>query len=83
MKQYAIVEYLRKLTLGGTKEESSKRFMAMYVLIGIMTPISIAYTTGENLVMVLGIYSTLIVSLAVTSTTETIKTNNKPKNEEE
>lgn len=58
----AIFEYFRRLTLGGNKE-SSKRFLALYVGVFLITYIVASFTNASNMEMVLGELIALVVTL--------------------
>jgi hypothetical protein len=57
-----LLEYFRKLTLGGGKE-SSKRFLAIYLGFPLVTYVVVRFTTVQNMEWVLGEMFTFIVSL--------------------
>lgn len=49
----AVIEYLRNLTMG-TSKESSKRFIALYVGVILISYIVLRFTNATNIEMILG-----------------------------
>jgi Flp pilus assembly protein TadB len=47
------INYLKKILNSGSKE-SSKRFLALYLCLGLVTYVVIMFTNKDNLEMVLG-----------------------------
>jgi len=76
------IEYLRKLTLGGN-QESSKRFIALYTVIVLITVPVMKYTDHSNLAIVLGILTGFVSALLTVAAYESIKGVNKNKPPEE
>jgi hypothetical protein len=75
-----LLEYFRRLTLGGNKE-SSKRFIAMYVSVVLITYCVLRYVNVSNLQVVLGILTTFVLSLLAVASYESVKGVNKNKDE--
>jgi hypothetical protein len=76
MKQ--LIEYFRKLTLGGN-QESSKRFIALYVGILLITYIVLRFTNASNAEMILGELIAFVLTLLGIASYESIKGINKNK----
>ena len=66
-----IIEYLRKLTIGGSKE-SSKRFIALFAMM-IVTYIVCRFTNAENIEVILAELLTFITTLLGIATYESVK----------
>lgn len=75
-----LIEYLRKLTLGGSKE-SSKRFIALFAMT-IVTYIVCRYTDAGNLEIILAELLTFITTLLGIATYESVKKISKNKTDE-
>lgn len=73
-----LIEYFRKLTLGGN-QESSKRFIALYVGILLITYIVLRFTNASNAEMILGELIAFVLTLLGIASYESIKGINKNK----
>jgi len=71
-----LLEYFRRLTLGGNKE-SSKRFLAVYIGFPLATYVVVRFTTVENMEMVLAQLLTFVISLLGIASYENHKSINK------
>ena len=67
-----LIEYFRRLTLGGNKE-SSKRFIALYATAFLMTYIVMRFTDSENVAIILGELIAFVLTLLGIASYETIK----------
>lgn len=72
----AILEYFRRLTLGGNKE-SSKRFLALYVGVILITYVVARFTNASNVEMILGELIALVLTLVGITSYENHKGANK------
>lgn len=78
-----LFEYFRRLTLGGNKE-SSKRFLALYIGVFLITYVVLKFTNATNMEMVLGELIALVVTLVGITSYENHKgLNNTKENEPE
>ena len=76
-----IWQYIKKLTQSNSNE-SSKRFLAMYVTLILITFLVIMYTNKQNVELIIGELIAFVLSLVTVGAWE--KRNiNKYKNEEE
>lgn len=75
-----LIEYFRKLTLGGTRE-SSKRFIALFTMM-IVTYIVCRFTNADNVELILAELLTFITTLLGIAAYESVKGVNKIKTEE-
>ena len=76
------INFLYKLTLGGSKE-SSKRFIALYVGIFLITYIVLRFTNHKNLEIVLAELIAFVLALLGIAAYEGIKRIQNNKNEPE
>jgi hypothetical protein len=67
-----LIEYFRRLTLGGNKE-SSKRFIALYITMFLITYCVVRFTDSNNVVIILGELITFVLTLLGIASYETIK----------
>jgi hypothetical protein len=75
-----LIEYFRKLTLGGN-QESSKRFIALFIAIFLITYIVLRFTNADNVEIILGELIAFVLTLLGIASYETIKGVNKNKEE--
>lgn len=75
-----LIEYLRKLTIGGSKE-SSKRFIAL-ITMSIVTYIVCRFTNADNVELILAELLTFITTLLGIATYESVKGIGKGKTDE-
>jgi hypothetical protein len=74
-----LIEYFRNLTLGGNAE-SSKRFIALYIGVFLITFVVLKYTNVSNVEMILGELIMFVLTLLGLATYETVKgASKKPK----
>lgn len=71
-----LIEYFRRLTLGGNKE-SSKRFIALYIGVILITYVVLIYTDANNAEIMLGELIAFVLTLLGIASYETIKGVNK------
>ena len=71
-----LIEYFRRLTLGGNKE-SSKRFIALYIGVILITYVVLRYTDANNVEIILGELIAFVLTLLGIASYETIKGVNK------
>jgi len=71
-----LIEYFRRLTLGGNKE-SSKRFIALYIGVILITYVVLRYTDSTNVEIILGELIAFVLTLLGIASYETIKGVNK------
>jgi Flp pilus assembly protein TadB len=67
-----LIEYFRRLTLGGNKE-SSKRFIALYIGVILITYVVLRYTDSTNVEIILGELIAFVLTLLGIASYETIK----------
>jgi hypothetical protein len=67
-----LIEYLKKLTLGGSKE-SSKRFIALYIGVILITYVVLRFTDSTNNEIILGELIAFVLTLLGIASYETIK----------
>jgi hypothetical protein len=72
-----MIEYLRKLTLGGN-QESSKRFIALITML-LVTYIVCRYTNASNVEFILAELLTFVTTLLGIAAYESVKGVNKNK----
>jgi len=77
----ALFEYFRRLTLGGNKE-SSKRFLALYVGVILITYVVLRFTNASNVEMILGELIALVLTLVGITSYENHKGLNKTEDNE-
>lgn len=78
MQQF--IEYFRRLTLGGNKE-SSKRFIALYIAVILITYIVLRFTSSSNAEIILGELIAFVLTLLGIASYETVKGVNNRKDE--
>jgi hypothetical protein len=71
-----LFEYFRRLTLGGNKE-SSKRFLALYIGVILITYVVLRFTNASNVEMILGELIALVLTLVGITSYENHKGLNK------
>ena len=76
-----LIEYLRKLTLGGNRE-SSKRFIALFTM-AIVTYIVCRFTNADNVELILAELLAFITTLLGIAAYESVKGVNNKTNESE
>ena len=76
-----LIEYLRKLTLGGNRE-SSKRFIALFAMT-IVTYIVCRFTNADNVELILAELLTFITTLLGIAAYESVKGINNKTDESE
>jgi hypothetical protein len=67
-----LIEYFKKLTLGGSKE-SSKRFIALYIGVILITYVVLRFTDSTNNEIILGELIAFVLTLLGIASYETIK----------
>lgn len=77
-----IWEYIKKLTQANSNE-SSKRFLAMYVTLVLITFLVIMYTNKTNVELIIGELITFVLSLVTVGAWEKRNFNKYKKDEEE
>lgn len=77
----ALFEYFRRLTLGGNKE-SSKRFLALYIGVILITYVVARFTNASNVEMILGELIALVLTLVGITSYENHKGLTQPKEDE-
>ena len=77
----SLFEYFRRLTLGGNKE-SSKRFLALYIGVVLITYVVLRFTNASNIEMILGELITLVLTLVGITSYENHKGVSKAKDDE-
>ena len=75
-----LIEFLRKLTLGGSRE-SSKRFIALFAMM-LVTYIVCRFTNADNIELILAELLTFIATLLGIATYESVKGLGKNKTDE-
>lgn len=73
--------YLKNL-ISSTSKESSKRFIAIYISLVLITYVVLRFTNASNIEMILGELIAFVLALVTASTLESIKNKNKKDNEE-
>ena len=76
-----MIKFIKKL-IRSKSEESSKRASALYTVVVLVTPVTYAYTTSDNLVPVLGILTGFVLTLFGIAVHQDIR-NNRINNEQE
>jgi hypothetical protein len=76
-----LIEYFRRLTLGGNKE-SSKRFIALYIGVILITYVVLRYTDANNAEIMLGELIAFVLTLLGIASYESIKGVNKQDHEQ-
>lgn len=76
-----MINFIKKL-IRSKSEESSKRFSALYTVIVLITPVTWAYTSEDNLPIVLGILTGFVLTLFGIAVHQDIR-NNRINNEQE
>lgn len=77
-----LFEYFRRLTLGGNKE-SSKRFLALYIGVFLITYVVLRFTNATNVELILGELIALVLTLVGITSYENHKGLSKTDNTEE
>lgn len=67
-----LIEYFRRLTLGGNKE-SSKRFIALYIGVILITYVVLRFADSNNIEIILGELIAFVLTLLGIASYETIK----------
>ena len=76
-----LIEYFKKLTLGGSKE-SSKRFIALYIGVILITYVVLRFTDSTNNEIILGELIAFVLTLLGIASYESIKGVNKKDDEQ-
>ena len=74
------VNYIKNLTLSDSKE-SSKRFIAVYTVLILMTYSVFMFTTPRNIVQVLGLLCGFVLTLCGVAVWQNIKNNQNGKDQ--